>query len=73
VHHLAPILLLSADQLGVRTIGARLGVSEHPEDNLQVFGFRLSSEDNAAIEGVLKHSNGRQIITRIGDCGAEYR
>lgn len=54
-------------------IGARLGVSEHPADNRQVFGFRLTSEDNAAIENVLKHSNGRQIITRIGDCGAEYR
>ncbi|KAJ4472325.1 NADP-dependent oxidoreductase domain-containing protein [Lentinula aciculospora] len=54
-------------------IGARLGISEHLDDNLKVNGFRLSDSDNAALEVVLIRSNGRRIITTIGDCGAEYR
>jgi diketogulonate reductase-like aldo/keto reductase len=53
--------------------GTRLGVSEHPEDNLNVFKFRLSDADRADIEAVLDRSNGRKMITLIGDCGAEYR
>ena len=53
--------------------GTRLGVSEHPEDNLNVFRFRLSDTDRADIEAVLQRSNGRKMITLIGDCGAEYR
>jgi len=54
-------------------IGARLGLSEHPDDNKKVFGFQLTQYDNIAIESVLDRSNGRRIITSIGDCGAEYR
>lgn len=53
--------------------GARLGVSEHREDNSRVFTFQLDAEDNAAIDAVLERSNGRRLITAIGDCGAEYR
>ncbi|KIJ64169.1 hypothetical protein HYDPIDRAFT_132811 [Hydnomerulius pinastri MD-312] len=59
--------------VGAVIIGARLGVSEHPDDNRHVFGFTLSHDDNSAIEGVLAQSNGRRMITTIGDCGAEYR
>lgn len=54
-------------------LGARLGISEHQNDNLQIFGFSLSEADNRDIEAVLARSNGRQMITTIGDCGAEYR
>jgi hypothetical protein len=53
--------------------GTRLGVSEHPEDNLNVFRFRLSDVDRTDIEAILGRSNGRKMITLIGDCGAEYR
>ena len=53
--------------------GTRLGVSEHPEDNLNVFRFRLSDVDRTDIEAILERSNGRKMITLIGDCGAEYR
>lgn len=35
--------------------------------------LRLEDEDRAAIEAVLDRSNGRRLITTIGDCGAEYR
>lgn len=54
-------------------LGARLGLSEHPDDNHKVFGFQLTQNDNIAIENVLDRSKGRQTITSIGDCGAEYR
>ena len=53
--------------------GARLGLSEHPDENQGVYGFHLTMQDNSAIEAILKHSNTRTIITSIGDCGAEYR
>jgi hypothetical protein len=55
--------------------GARLGLSDHLDDNLKVFEpeCRLTREDREAIEDVLAYSNGRKIITTIGDCGAEYR
>ncbi|KAF8512092.1 Aldo/keto reductase [Hysterangium stoloniferum] len=54
-------------------VGTRLGVSEHTYDNQRVFGFRLTTEDNAAIERVLVQSNARGLISTMGDCGAEYR
>ncbi|KAG5641461.1 hypothetical protein DXG03_005138 [Asterophora parasitica] len=59
--------------VGAVIIGARLGLSEHPDDNQKAFGFNLTDRDNADIEAVLAHSNSRTIITSIGDCGAEYR
>ncbi|KAI9507303.1 Aldo/keto reductase [Russula earlei] len=59
--------------VGAVLVGTRLGVSEHPEDNLNVFRFHLSDSDRVDIEAVLERSNGRKMITLIGDCGAEYR
>ncbi|KAG6878017.1 hypothetical protein C0993_000798 [Termitomyces sp. T159_Od127] len=59
--------------VGAVLVGARLGVSEHVDDNHRAFGFHLTAQDNDDIEAVLAHSNGRTIITSIGDCGAEYR
>jgi hypothetical protein len=37
------------------------------------FGFSLTKQDHAAIEGVLGRSQGTNMIASIGDCGAEYR
>lgn len=54
-------------------IGSRLGVSEHPDDNRNVFRIRLTGKDRAEIEALLDRSNGRRMITVMGDCGAEYR
>lgn len=59
--------------VGAVLVGTRLGVSEHPDDNRNVFRFELSEKDRADIEAVLERSNGRRMITLIGDCGAEYR
>jgi aryl-alcohol dehydrogenase-like predicted oxidoreductase len=52
-------------------IGARLGLSEHRQDNARVFGFLLDSEDNERIEAVTSKS--RDLYELIGDCGDEYR
>ncbi|KAH9945677.1 NADP-dependent oxidoreductase domain-containing protein [Amylocystis lapponica] len=59
--------------VGAVIIGARVGLSEHRDDNSKVFGFAMTAEDNAAVDAVLDRSNGRRLITAIGDCGAEYR
>ncbi len=49
-------------------IGARLGESEHRDDNLKIFGFALDVEDRAGSMQPLRRR------TRIpGDCGDEYR
>ena len=52
-------------------IGARLGVSEHREDNVKVFDLRLDSEDLQMINAITLKSN--NLFDIIGDCGAEYR
>ncbi|GBE81301.1 Aldo/keto reductase [Sparassis crispa] len=59
--------------VGAVIIGARMGLSEHTDDNQKVFALQLTNADKAAIEVVLERSNGRRLITTIGDCGAEYR
>ncbi|KAF8890948.1 NADP-dependent oxidoreductase domain-containing protein [Infundibulicybe gibba] len=73
IANIATRWVLDHSFVGAVIIGARLGLSEHPDDNQRVFGFHLTAEDNSDIEAVLAHSNGRTIITTIGDCGAEYR
>ena len=52
-------------------VGARLGVSEHIEDNAQVFSFSLDRDDFAKLDPVLKQS--QDLLRTIGDCGDEYR
>lgn len=52
-------------------IGARLGVTNHIDDNARVFGFKLDSDDNGRIEDVCSKSN--DLFEAIGDCGDEYR
>lgn len=52
-------------------VGARLGVSQHIEDNARVFSFTLDVEDRHQIDTVLKKS--RDLYLLIGDCGDEYR
>ncbi len=52
-------------------IGARLGITNHRQDNARVFGLTLDSEDNGRIEEVCSKSN--NLFEQIGDCGDEYR
>jgi aryl-alcohol dehydrogenase-like predicted oxidoreductase/enamine deaminase RidA (YjgF/YER057c/UK114 family) len=49
-------------------VGARLGESEHRDDNQRILSFELSEEDHAVIEAAVSQ------LDRIpGDCGDEYR
>ncbi len=49
-------------------VGARLGESEHRDDNLRVFSFALDADDRSAIDRALAAS-----LRIPGDCGQEYR
>ena len=52
-------------------IGARLGISEHRQDNAKVFDLHLDSQDHTMISSVTGKSN--DLFDIIGDCGDEYR
>ncbi|KAK7443987.1 hypothetical protein VKT23_015384 [Stygiomarasmius scandens] len=73
IANIATRWVLDHQFVGAVIVGTRLGISEHLDENYKVYGFHLTAEDNADIEAVLDRSNGRKIITTIGDCGAEYR
>jgi aryl-alcohol dehydrogenase-like predicted oxidoreductase/enamine deaminase RidA (YjgF/YER057c/UK114 family) len=49
-------------------VGARLGESEHREDNLKLFDFALDAEDHATLSQAFAST--RRLP---GDCGDEYR
>jgi len=52
-------------------IGARLGLSEHLQDNAKVFEFSLDADDCEKIDAVSRKS--QNLYRTIGDCGDEYR
>jgi aryl-alcohol dehydrogenase-like predicted oxidoreductase len=52
-------------------IGARLGISEHRNDNTKVFELELDKEDKEKIKEITSKSN--DLFEIIGDCGDEYR
>lgn len=52
-------------------VGARLGISEHLEENGKVFNFSLDAEDYNQINSIETES--RDLFKYIGDCGDEYR
>ncbi|MBD2166159.1 aldo/keto reductase [Calothrix membranacea FACHB-236] len=63
--------ILDKPSVGGVIVGARLGISEHIEDNAKVFSFNLDSEDLNQIDAVSRKS--RDLYQLIGDCGDEYR
>ncbi|GJQ09379.1 hypothetical protein GpartN1_g1170.t1 [Galdieria partita] len=52
-------------------VGARLGLSDHLSDNLNVFQCQLDEEDYQKIQSVTNKAN--DLYRVIGDCGDEYR
>jgi aryl-alcohol dehydrogenase-like predicted oxidoreductase/enamine deaminase RidA (YjgF/YER057c/UK114 family) len=60
--------ILDQPAVGGIIVGARLGVSEHRDDNLQLFRFSLAEADHSEID---------ESVARLrmipGDCGDEYR
>lgn len=65
--------VLDHEYVGAVIIGARMGISEHVDENLTVFKFRLSEEDKEVIGAVLKKSRAKDVFEAMGDCGSEYR
>lgn len=63
--------ILDRPAVGGVIVGARLGISEHIQDNAKVFSFNLDADDLNQIEAVCSQS--RDLFARIGDCGDEYR
>jgi aryl-alcohol dehydrogenase-like predicted oxidoreductase/enamine deaminase RidA (YjgF/YER057c/UK114 family) len=60
--------VLEHQAVAATIIGARLGESEHRDDNLNVFRFALDADDHAALDAAFAET------TPIpGDCGDEYR
>ena len=65
---LASHFIMTRPAVGGVIIGARLGQSQHLEENQQLFSFSLSENEEAAIQ------NGLTQLQKIpGDCGDEYR
>ena len=60
--------VLEHEAVAATIIGARLGESEHRDDNLNVFGFALDAEDRARLDAAFAATT---LIP--GDCGDEYR
>ena len=52
-------------------VGARLGVTEHINENARVFRVQLDASDLESIESILEQSC--NLYELIGDCGDEYR
>ena len=71
IANVATAFILEKPQVAGVIIGARLGITEHREDNSRVFDVRLDSEDQSMISSVTEKS--KDIFESIGDCGSEYR
>jgi hypothetical protein len=52
-------------------ISGRLGISDHREDNSEVFDLKLEQNDILSISIITSKSN--DLFDVIGDCGDEYR
>jgi len=73
ISNVAIIWVLEHEYVRAVVIGARMGISEHTEENLKVFGFKLDEDDQGMIQRVLGRCRAREVWSAMGDCGAEYR
>jgi aryl-alcohol dehydrogenase-like predicted oxidoreductase len=71
IANIATRFILDKPQVAGVIIGARLGITNHREDNTRVFDVTLDSNDISKIGAVTKKSN--NLFNEIGDCGDEYR
>ena len=68
ISNVATRWVLEHEAVAAAIVGARLGESEHRDDNLKVFGFALDSEDRARLDAAFAATK-----PIPGDCGDEYR
>jgi aryl-alcohol dehydrogenase-like predicted oxidoreductase len=71
IANVATRFILDKQQVAGVIIGARLGIAEHVQQNLQTFSLKLDSDDHSAINEITSQSN--DLYDIIGDCGSEYR
>lgn len=71
IANVAVRFILDKPQVAGVIIGARLGITNHREDNAKVFDVKLDAEDIKLINSVTSKSN--DLFDTIGDCGGEYR
>jgi aryl-alcohol dehydrogenase-like predicted oxidoreductase/enamine deaminase RidA (YjgF/YER057c/UK114 family) len=68
ISNVATRWVLEHEAVAAAIIGARLGESEHRDDNLKVFGFALDAEDSSRLDAAFAATK-----PIPGDCGDEYR
>ncbi|OHW98376.1 aldo keto reductase [Colletotrichum incanum] len=73
ISNVATRWVLDFPYVGAVIVGARMGISEHTDENLASLGWSLEEEDREAIEEVLKNSRRIAMFEEMGDCGGEYR
>ena len=71
IANVAVRFILDKPQVAGVIIGARLGITNHREDNAKVFDVKLDSNDITLINSITSKSN--DLFDVIGDCGGEYR
>ena len=71
IANIATRFILDKPQVAGVIIGARLGISDHREDNSKVFDLKLDQNDLSLISTITSKSN--DLFNAIGDCGDEYR
>jgi aryl-alcohol dehydrogenase-like predicted oxidoreductase len=71
IANIATRFILDKPQVAGVIIGARLGITNHREDNTRVFDVTLDSDDISKIGAVTVKSN--DLFDEIGNCGDEYR
>jgi len=68
VSNVATRWVLQQPAVAAAIVGARLGESQHRDDNLRVFDFELDADDLARLDLAFAATS-----TLPGDCGDEYR
>jgi aryl-alcohol dehydrogenase-like predicted oxidoreductase/enamine deaminase RidA (YjgF/YER057c/UK114 family) len=68
ISNVATRWVLEHEAVAAAIVGARLGESEHRDDNLEVFGFALDAEDHGRLNVAFAATK-----PIPGDCGDEYR
>ncbi|GAM36795.1 hypothetical protein TCE0_018f06170 [Talaromyces pinophilus] len=73
ISNVATRWVLDFPYVGAVIVGSRIGISEHVDENIAAFGWSLDSQDQEAIENVLRRSRRSEMFRSMGDCGGEYR
>jgi aryl-alcohol dehydrogenase-like predicted oxidoreductase len=71
IANIATKFILDKPQVAGVIIGARLGITDHIEDNGKVFDLKIEQDDILLISAVTAKAN--DLFDVIGDCGDEYR